>query len=217
MIFSRFTFITGGLLALTLAVLSLGLMGISSRLPSGQPDLLASNPCLLPCILGVTPGQTRRPEAEALVQQLAFDEQSFSAGGSGDLLFRLLDGNHLTLLGAITFDYADPTLVSSVSLSTLDSRAQLWRLGDVMAAGLNPRYVLRSCDTQLTRMLIVFGEEWPVLAEFRLGTALKPETPLDSLRVSMPGDNFIPSARINFGCSVETGWRGFLPAWAYLE
>ena len=205
-------------LAASLGMLS-GVVILASRTaPQTNGSIMAQNSCPLPCVFGITPGQTRRDEVEAKIENIVLQQRDFGVSPGGNFIFRLLDGRNQALFGIVRFDEFEPNLVSSIGVAMWGVHSQVWRLGDVLAAGLQPHRVFRSCDSIVPRLLIFFGGEDRYSGEIQLrGSHLRPEALLTSLEVFMPGEAGLSSARQNFGCTVEIGWHGFAPRWVYFN
>lgn len=193
-----------------------GLAAGWGKVSSRPTSFITANPCALPCVFGITPGTTNSDEALAIMEQVAPDNFTYSPVSATALFFRI-DGDTGSVLGQITFNLPNNSLVRSAGFSPFGAEDDLGSLGDLMAAGLRPTRVFRSCDTFIPRMLIAFGDEAQVMAELRLGDRLRPETPITFLRVSTSGSTTFTEALTSFGCNVETGWRGFVPRRVYIS
>lgn len=179
-----------------------------------RPSVMGRNPCPLPCVFDIVPGQTDLGGALRVMQRLAPDDHHLAYGHS--LLFRIRDDNERTVHGEIMF-IPRGLVVGAARISTAGSRAYLWRLGDVLAAGIQPTRVYRACNTAAPRLLLDFGDNIEVVVGLRTADSLRPETPLTLIHVSMTDADTLYHARADFGCRVETGWRGFARRWVYLQ
>jgi hypothetical protein len=108
-------------------------------------------------------------------------------------------------------------IVGAARISTAGSKAYLWRLGDMLAAGLQPTRVYRACNSAAPHLLVEFGSNIEVVVQLRTVDSLRPETPLTLIHVSMMDADTIYHARADFGCRIETDWRGFARRWVYLR
>lgn len=179
-------------------------------------SFIVQNPCPLSCVYGITPGATNRDKAIVVIQQIAGENYTYSPVNETALFFRV-ESRSGPILGLLSFNLPSNTLVRAAGFSPFEAEDDLGLLGDLMAAGLQPARVYRSCETMIPRMLIAFGENSQVIAEFRLSSHLRPDTPLTYLWVSMSNTTTLTEALTSFGCAVETSWRGFAPRWVYLS
>jgi|FLYN01.1.fsa_nt_gi hypothetical protein len=200
-----------------LTIFFAALIGLSlwlgSNLPPGR-SVMARNSCPLPCIFDIVPGQTNLGGALEILERLAPDNHRLAYGHS--LLFRMRDDNNRVVRGELML-VPRGLIVGAARISTAGSKAYLWRLGDLLAAGLQPSQVFRSCNTAVPRLLLDFGSNIEVIVELSRMDSLRPETPLTLIHVSMTDANTIYHARADFGCRVETGWLGFARRWVYLQ
>ena len=184
-------------------------------LGSNQPpnrSVMARNSCPLPCMFELVPGMTSLHEALRVMDQLAPDDHRIGIGHT--LLFRMRDDNNRSVHGELMF-LPRGLIVGAARMSTAGSRAYLWRLGDMLAAGLQPSRVYRACNAAY--LLMEFGDTVEVVVPLRTGDSLRPETPLTLIHVAMADANTIYHARADFGCRIEIGWRGFALRWVYLD
>jgi len=198
-----------GVLLLTGVALWLG------RLSPSPASFITHNPCALPCVYGVTPGETSVEQARNVVEQLSGGSFSNSPMDGGSLVFQVEQGD-VALFGMMSLNVPENTMISAVGLLPVEE-SDLGRLGDLMAAGLRPTRIYRSCDTTIPLMLIAFGDDSRIVAEMPLRDHLRPETPISFMRIYMDEGDSLSEARLSFGCTVETGWRGFAPSRAYLS
>jgi hypothetical protein len=202
------------LVALSTLIFSL-LIGVFLWLGTSLPpnrSVMERNPCLLPCVFEIVPGTTDLHDALMLMDHLAPDTHRL--GNRHTLLFRLHDDNQRAVQGELMF-MPRGLIVGAARISTAGSRAYLWRLGDMLAAGLQPSRVYRACNT--TNLLMEFGDSIEVVVQLRTDDSLRPETPLTLIHVSVADANTIYHARADFGCRIEISWRGFARRWAYLQ
>jgi hypothetical protein len=185
---------------------------VGSAFPD-HPSLITQNPCDLPCVYGITPGETNREQVLALVAQIAGDNYSEGPVDGGGLIFRI-EHNGFAVLGMVALNRSRDTQVRSVGMVPV-GEDDLGRLGDLIAIGLQPVAVYRSCDTTIPVMLIGFGTDSRIVAELPLARRLRPETPISFLRVYQDEGNTLGESILSFGCVIETGWHGFAPRWAY--
>jgi hypothetical protein len=184
---------------------------LGSSLPPNL-SVMGRNSCLLPCVFEIIPGTTDMREALMVMEHLAPD--SYRLGSGHSLLFRMRDAHDRVVHGEVLF-MPRGLVVGAARISTAGSRAYLWRLGDMLAAGLQPSRVYRSCTT--AHLLLEFGDSIEVVVQLRTAVSLRPETPLTLIHVAVADANTIYHARADFGCRVEIGWRGFARRWAYLQ
>lgn len=201
-------------IATALSLLIGGVIALGDVLPPAA-SFIARNPCALPCVYGVTPGETSADQARLIIQELSGGTFSDSPMDGGSLVFQL-ERDEISVFGMMALNVPAATLISAVSLLPSDP-GDLGSLGDLMAAGLNPTHVYRSCDTTIPLMLIAFGEDSRVVAEMSLGKRLHPATPLTFVRVYPAGGDALAESLLSFGCTVELGWRGFAARGAYLD
>ncbi len=175
-------------------------------------SVMERNPCPLPCVFEIIPGTTNLREALAVMQRLAPDD--YRLGNGHSLLFRMRDDHDRIVHGEVLF-MPRGLVVGAARISTAGSRAYLWRLGDMLAAGLQPSRVYRACNTP--HLLMEFGDSIEVVVQLRTADSLRPETPLTLIHVAVADANTIYHARADFGCRIEIGWRGFARRWAYLQ
>jgi hypothetical protein len=186
---------------------------VGSAFPE-HPSFIAQNPCSLPCVYGITPGETNQEQVRALVAQIAGDNYSHSPVDGGGLIFRM-ENDGFAVLGTVSLDLSGSDQVRAVGVLPV-AADDLGYLGDIIASGLQPVAVYRSCDTTMPVMLIGFGAGSRIVAEFPLARRLRPETPITFLRVYQDEGNTLGESMLSFGCMVETGWHGFAPRWVYL-
>ncbi len=149
-----------------------------------------------------------------MVEQLAGDNYSESPVDGGGLIFRIAN-ERFTVLGMISLNRSRNSQVRSFGMVPVEED-NVGRLGDLIAAGLQPTAVYRSCDGASPVLLIGFGAESRIVAEFLLPPQLSPETPISFMRVYQDAGNTLGESILSFGCVVETGWHGFAPRWVYL-
>jgi hypothetical protein len=191
------------------------LIGVCLQLGTSLPpnlSVMGRNPCPLPCVFEIVPGTTNLRQALMVMQQVAPDDHRLGNGHT--LLFRMRDGYNRIVHGELMF-LPKGLVVGAARISTAGSRAYLWRLGDMLAAGLQPSRVYRACTTP--HLLMEFGENVEVVVQLRTDDSLRPETPLTLIHVAVADANTLYHARTDFGCRVEIGWRGFARRWAYLQ
>jgi hypothetical protein len=193
------------------------LVGGANRLGeilSPPAAFIEHNTCTLPCVYGVTPGETDVEQARVIVEHLSDGTFSDSPLDGGSLVFQM-ERDNFSVFAMMALDIPASTRIRSIGLIPREA-GDVGRLGDIMAAGLSPTYVYRTCDPTIPLMLIGFGTESRVVAEFALPPRLRPETPITFLRTYHDKGNTLGEAMISFGCLVETGWHGFVPRWVYL-
>jgi hypothetical protein len=132
----------------------------------------------------------------------------------GGLIFRM-ENEGFAVLGTVALDFSGGTQVRAVGVLPA-APDDVGRLGDLIANGLQPAAVYRSCDTTVPVMLIGFGTDSRIVAELPLAQRLRPETPISFMRVYQDAGNTLGEAMLSFGCLIETGWHGFAPRWVYL-
>lgn len=199
------------LATLAFSLLIAAFLWLGSSLPPNL-SVMGRNPCPLPCVFEIVPGTTDMREALMVMQRLAPD--NYRLGNGHSLLFQMRDDHDRLVHGELMF-LPRGLVVGAARISTAGSRAYLWRLGDMLAAGLQPSRVYRSCTTP--HLLMEFGDNIEVVVQLRTADSLRPETPLTLIHVSVADANTIYHARADFGCRVEIGWRGFARRWAYLQ
>jgi hypothetical protein len=195
--------------------LLIGAIRVLGEMLPPRASFIAQNPCALPCVYGITPGETSTEQARLIVEQLSGGTFSDSPMDGGSLVFQL-QNDEIAVFGMMSLNVPAATLISAVSLLP-GNPGDLGTLGDLMASGLHPAHVYRSCDTTIPTMLVAFGDDSRVVAEMPLGRGLHPETPLTFLRIYPAGGDPLAESLLSFGCTVEIGWRGFVARAAYLD
>lgn len=195
-------------------ILFIKLVAVAGSALPEQPSFIVQNPCNLPCVYRITPGETNQDQVRALIAQMAGDNYSHSPVDGGGLIFRM-ENNGFAVLGTVSLDLSGGDQVRAVGALPI-AADDVGRLGDIIAIGLQPVAVYRSCDTTIPVMLIGFGADSRVVAELPLPRRLRPETPISFLRVYQDEGNTLGESMLSFGCMVETGWHGFAPRWVYL-
>jgi hypothetical protein len=192
-------------------------ISLTSWLAMGLPSsasFITQNPCPLPCIYGIIPGEIDYEQTRVIVEQTAGSEYSDSPVNGGSLIFRI-EQDAFSVLGMATLNLPDDTLVRAVGVLPVEED-DLGRLGDLVDSGLQPTRVYRSCDTASPLLLVAFGADSRVIAELALPPHLRPDTPITFMRVYMDEGDTLTESVVSFGCAVETGWLGFAPRWTYL-
>jgi hypothetical protein len=193
------------------------LIAVSLWLGSGlspRMSVMARNSCRLPCLFDIIPGSTDLGGALRVMERLSPTDHRITNGHI--LVFGMRDENNRVVRGELMF-IPRGLLVGSARISTAGSKAYLWLLGDMLAAGLQPTRVYRGCNAAAPHLLVEFGNNIEVVVQLRTADSLRPETPLTLIHVSMADADTIYHARADFGCRVETDWRGFARRWVYLR
>jgi hypothetical protein len=206
-----------GYLAAALTTAFSVLIAVSLWLGGGlspQMSVMARNSCPLPCLFDIVPGSTDLGGALQVMDRLSPADHRITNGHS--LLFGMRDENQRLVRGELMF-IPRGLIVGSARISTAGSKADLWRLGDMLAEGWQPTRVYRACNSAAQHLLVEFGNNIEVVVQLRTADSLRPETPLTLIHVSMADADTIYHARADFGCRVETDWRGFARRWVYLR
>jgi hypothetical protein len=166
-------------------------------------------------LYAITPGETEAEDARTITDQLSDGLSSDSSLDGGSIVFRM-DTDHFALLGIVSLELPNGRLVRAMGISAAGAN-NLGRLGDLMATGLQPTQVYRTCDITIPLIFVAFGQDTRVIAEMPLGKRLRPETPITFMRVYADGRDALAESLLSFGCAVELGWHGFAPRRVYLE
>jgi hypothetical protein len=201
------------LLSFTLSI------GVARTLGAARPlhvtSLLADNPCTLPCLWGITPGTSTRADVLTILPETT--GQPVADVGAGLLYFTIDAGDRGSAQGVVLIDLGDRTTVQTVRLSPLTQGHPIATLADALLYGLPPRSVYRTCaGITPIRLLIIFGDDAELMVEALFPERLLPAQPLTLFDLSVRNIRSAYDARASFGCSVETGWLGFVPRWRYL-
>lgn len=209
----RIAALTVGLMTVfTLLIIATRALG-AAQSPSAS-SLLATNPCALPCLWGVTAGQSTREEALAVLPTTT--GQPVADVGAGLLYFTVAAEHHGSAQGIVLIDLNDRSTVQTLRLSPITAGLPVATLAEALLYGLPPRSVFRTCDgITPPRLLIIFGEHAELMVEAVLPTHVSPSMPLTLFDLSVRNIRSSYDARASFGCSIETGWRGFAPRWRY--
>ena len=203
-------------LLLTIVVVIILLIGAAvligrSSPPEANRSVLASNPCSLPCLFGITPGQTTRAQAIAILKPYKPTQISDAV-----IIFPLLDHSGRMADASVSFDAN--AQATSVRITAVDLFANVATLRDLLNSGQKPTHLFRTCDAILpVRFLISFGAGDELLAELFPQGDLSLSTPITTLDLSTAAARSLSDARLSFGCSVETVWMGFAPMWKYFS
>lgn len=177
-------------------------------------SLLAFNPCALPCLWGLTAGLSTREDALAVLPTTT--GHAVADVGAGLLYFTIDAQEHGSAQGIVLIDLNDRATVQTLRLSPITAGLPVATLAEALLYGLPPRSVFRTCDgITPPRLLIIFGEDAELMVEALLPARISPSMPLTLFDLSVRNIRSSYDARASFGCSVETGWRGFAPRWHY--
>ncbi len=205
------------LLATMLLVGTLGLMLLRGK--SRQQLVLPFNPpdCVLPCILGIVPGETDITSALQDLTATGAIPGSHTHGTSFEV--KAMNGStfYAVLRGT------DPRLGRYVSQLIVYS---LWpdkvtTLGEILDAGFTPVRVFRNRTNSpsIVNLLLVFGEDERIVAQVTGFGSISAESPVFSLTVLAKEDRDWRLGDILMiqHWDYEIEWKGFAPMEAYLN
>jgi hypothetical protein len=190
---------------------------VQSKSDQKQPEnLLTSSTCDLPCVFGVTVGQTLYEEALKIIAErpdantISVDGQFWIAGESNRQLFVTVK----------RFLPAEDDTVPSVELSTHSSKPIL-PIGELMNSGLTPIKVFRnrvSGGPNTENLLLVLGEHQQIFAVVVVTESLNADSPITDLVLvdSQKSGWILDDIRTIWHFDDEIAWLGFAPVDDYL-
>ncbi len=189
-----------------LSLLCAGLIGLTrlTPQPSRAESVLALNPCVLPCLYGITPGQTSRDEVLGVIKAASHD-------GAAHLSLVVVDAEERRAIDAVSFDQNE--IVTSTLLSNDGRYVNIGQLSDLMLVGLMPHHLFLYCYPGSFAAYLTFGENDQVQVGLKPGDQLAPDTPI--LVVKEPAANTADDFTFLGDCAVVTNWLGFAPLWKY--
>jgi hypothetical protein len=189
------------------------------RSESGPRQILAFNPpdCILPCMVGISPGETDFSSAFGALASQSVKQGEHVQGA----WFELNPTNSNSVYAAIR--QTDPRLghyVSQIYLYTLYPD-KLTTLGEMLNAGYLPVRVFRHRvkGPRSVSLLVVIGEDQRIAAEVSDTVALNADSPVSALIVFSKEDrewrlgDILNSQHWDY----EIDWLGFAPIEAYLN
>lgn len=201
------------LLSALFALLISAAVATGRQAPPRHNSILAQHPaCALPCLLGITPGQTRREDAIALISPIAeypLDQTGLSFG------FNIPDEAGRFITGLLIFDGAG--VVQYIRLYTRRWSGLGLRLGDLMLE-MPPSNVYRSCsDIYPVRLLLAYDGSPQVSVAAVVDRVVSPHAPVSMIAVSAQEDMFAQTLAsvVSGGCHIPSEWQGFGGVWLY--
>ncbi|MDX2162737.1 MAG: hypothetical protein SF162_15565 [bacterium] len=195
-------------------------VGFGQAQPPGVgTDFFSANSCALPCIYGITLGESTRADT---VQHVQGFSDSILAPLGAPIIFTTFHAGQRAIDGAFDFGGmmggAGDTVLAGQFYANDGSR--LWTLGELLLMGHDPQQVRRSCSGVYPPRLILNFEQGDLTAGLLLTEPrLTPQTPVILLYIAHQLPMYLQAQRNFFaiGCSVETEWRGFAPLAWYFE
>jgi hypothetical protein len=170
--------------------------------------------CVLPCLAGVTPGETEARRAAALIALSLPHTPRFLS--DGELSFQESPDGYLVYLDFDSTDPREGNYVKQIEAST-GGKGKLTTLGALIATGLTPTRVFRNGvgGPDSISLLIVFGTDQQVVARVGATKIVGPETPIDDL-ITIAKESWI----LDDICAMshfddEIAWLGFRPVETY--
>jgi hypothetical protein len=195
------------------------LVGTAIALGRGLPAdnqhmLMPERFCQFPCLLNITPGETRRTTALGVLATLA----DFPIDQSGSIWsFQLPDDEGNLINGTVIS--GEDGVVQYMRLYTRRWAGLGVRLGDLMEEGrIYPTQVFRSCSgTFPVRLLLTFSGEPRISFAAIIDDSVTPFDPVSLIDVATSNVYFTQTLATIFGsgCYLPSEWRGFAPAWLY--
>ena len=173
--------------------------------------------CALPCVLGITPGQTEYSKALEMITTLP---QVRLSDIGGDYWIEGRNNNRIYLRIRRVLPNKDNT-VSTVELSTYSSEP-IVTIGELINSGLIPIKVFRnrvSGGPNTENLLLVLGENQQVLAVVVATGSLNANSPITDL-ILVTAQNrgwMLDNIRMIWHFDDEIAWLGFVPIDDYLS
>jgi hypothetical protein len=182
-------------------------------LPDNQHVLTLPRSCALPCIFGITPGETRRSQAvEGIAETAEFPVDQLG----GALSFQTADDQGNLISGLIISD--EDSIVQYARLYTRRWAGLGVRLGDLMRDRMPPTDVYRSCSgTFPARLLLTFEGTPRISFAAIIADGVSPFSPVSVIDVTTSDEFFVQTLATVFGngCYIPSEWRGFGRTWLY--
>lgn len=176
---------------------------------SAHPSLFSFNPCELPCIFDVTPGETLRNDAMMALERQQLSYSFLSETQSASFTVRESRTTRSTL-SLLNFGDRGGMAVSAMHVYQNSTGNDLGYLSDFLLHGYQPTRVLTRCQNA-QRVYIAF--EQPLLLQIMVDEQLRPNAQVMMVASADTGNTVIPIG--GFACESEARWQGFAPLWKY--
>jgi hypothetical protein len=200
-------------LCILFALLAGAAVTVGREYPARDMSLLAQHQaCALPCLLGITPGETRREVAIGLIGligEFPVDQTGSSFG------FSIPDDQGNAITGLLLFDEAG--VVQYIRLYTRRWSGLGMRLGDLMPQ-TPPSNVYRSCtDAFPVRLVLTYNSSPQINFASVVDRVVSPQSPVSMIAVSAQEDMFAQTVAsvVSGGCHIPSAWHGFGSIWLY--
>jgi hypothetical protein len=189
------------------------------RIATPQPVLPFNTPdCHLPCVLGITPGETTLSQAAQLWRSSVADNQiTASRTGAGDLSLAVHTETGTILLSPRTV----PGDERSGRIDWINVQGNVTTMGAMIAAGYVPNSVF-TCDfavgswNSAAVLLIVFGDKQQILSLAVVKNRVNPDLALTNLSLVAKDNDYVMQNLFGRGCRAVAKWRGFVSLNKYL-
>ena len=194
------------------AVLLGSTMFIGTALPTAaHASLFTSNPCALPCIFDVTPGETLRNDAMMALERQQLSYSFLSETQSASFTTRESRTSRSTL-SLLNFGSRGGMSVRALHVYQMGAGNELGYLSDFLLDGYRPNRVLTNCQNA-ERVYVAF--EQPLLLQIVVGEQLRPEDQVMMVASADNDDGVTPLG--GFACETESRWMGFASLWKYQQ
>ncbi len=207
--------VVGGTVVISLFLLGLivSVLVLGNLLAVPVPSVMAANACDLPCVFGVTPGVTNRDDAITLYEAIASQPSSFLTQLERSFTIGTDAPNAGFTIALVRFERPVGGAVLAVRLYEMSSSIQLGTVGDLLLEKQEPTRVYSTCERDAPILLLLFADG--AIARIEFEGRLLPSTPLKLFAISADMEATLPPLLASFGCTRETTWHGFAPAWVY--
>jgi hypothetical protein len=181
--------------------------------PDNNHMLMPHRSCALPCLFGITPGETRRSEVFGGIIGMAQFPLDQLGGG---LSFQLPDEQGNQISGMIISDAE--SIVQYARLYTRRWEGLGVRLGDLISDLMPPTDVYRSCSgTFPVRLLMAFDTNPQISIAAIISGDISPFSPISMIDVYTGDQYFVQTLATTFGngCYIPSQWHGFGKTWLY--
>jgi hypothetical protein len=181
-------------------------------LPFNAPD------CRLPCVLGITPGETNLSQAAQLLRSSVPEDQitaSRSRVGDVALAVHTVDGTILVSPRTVPGDGR------SGKVDWINLQGNVTTMGAMIAAGYVPNTVF-TCDfavgswNSAAVLLIVFGDKQQIMSLAVVRNRVSPDLALTNLSLVAKDNDYLMQNLFGRGCRAVAKWRGFVSLNKYL-